>query len=403
MPSIAIFHSSYSSENIIRDTIAQETGFSIVKEEALIEEAARRFSIDAEKIHRAIYQKASVFNVFTHEKERCICALKSVIADQLSQPQKIYFGYLSSLIPTNVNHVLKILLIDNKEARLARATKNELTHKEAKKSIKDSDFSAFDWTDYLHGRQPWDASLYDMVIPVGEKTAEEIARLVSEQCAQGPVLEQPASKKSVADLALASKIEMMLLLKGHVTDIEIYGDSVIIKVNKSVINFDGLKTKLKEMVDPIAHPYEVEVRKGKNYALSVYRDQEFKLPPKVLLVDDEKDFALTLSERLISRNVGSYAVFDGQQALEFLGDENPDVIVLDLKMPGIDGLEVLDMVKRNNPNIEIIILTGHGTEDDKKRCMEMGAFAYLQKPTDIKTLSATIHEAYLKAMEIKST
>ena len=71
-------------------------------------------------------------------------------------------------------------------------------------------------------------------------------------------------------------------------------------------------------------------------------------------------------------------------------------MVLDLKMPGIDGIAVLKETKKNNPNIEVIILTAHGSEADKKICMELGAFAYLQKPADIDKLSATINKAYKK-------
>jgi DNA-binding response OmpR family regulator len=71
-------------------------------------------------------------------------------------------------------------------------------------------------------------------------------------------------------------------------------------------------------------------------------------------------------------------------------------MILDLKMPGIDGIEVLRRVKKTQPAIEVIILTGHGSEADKKVCMELGAFAYLQKPVDIDELSGTIKAAHEK-------
>ena len=140
----------------------------------------------------------------------------------------------------------------------------------------------------------------------------------------------------------------------------------------------------------------VEVVTGKDYHVSVYRDQEFSLPPKVLLVDDEQDFVQTLSERLNTRDYGSYPVFDGEQALDLLGHETPDVMVLDLKMPGMNGVEVLQKTKKVKPEIEIIILTGHGSEEDKKTCLELGAYAYLQKPVDINNLTSMIDEAYKK-------
>jgi DNA-binding response OmpR family regulator len=68
-------------------------------------------------------------------------------------------------------------------------------------------------------------------------------------------------------------------------------------------------------------------------------------------------------------------------------------MILDLKMPGIDGIEVLKRVKQTRPAIEVIILTGHGSEEDRKTCLELGAFAYLQKPVDIELLTATLKKA----------
>ena len=76
-------------------------------------------------------------------------------------------------------------------------------------------------------------------------------------------------------------------------------------------------------------------------------------------------------------------------------------MILDLKMPGIDGIEVLRRVKENNPEIEVIILTGHGSEADKKVCMELGAFAYLHKPVDIDMLSETLKKANEKVQNKK--
>jgi len=76
-----------------------------------------------------------------------------------------------------------------------------------------------------------------------------------------------------------------------------------------------------------------------------------------------------------------------------VGKDEPEVMILDLKMPGIDGIEVLRRVKAENPDIQVIILTGHGSEEDRKVCMELGAFAYLHKPVDIEVLSRTLREA----------
>ena len=123
--------------------------------------------------------------------------------------------------------------------------------------------------------------------------------------------------------------------------------------------------------------------------------------PKVLLVDDEREFVQTLSERLLMRDVGSAIAYDGESALNLVAEDAPDVMILDLKMPGIDGIEVLKRVKETRPEIEIIMLTGHGSELDKEQCMALGAFAYMQKPVDIELLSETLKQANEKVKQIK--
>lgn len=120
---------------------------------------------------------------------------------------------------------------------------------------------------------------------------------------------------------------------------------------------------------------------------------------KVLLVDDEEEFVKALSERLQMREVGSDLAFNGEQALQIVKDQEPDVMVLDLKMPGIDGMEVLRRVRKAYPKVQVIILTGHGTEKDAEEAKRLGAFAYLQKPVNLDQLVQTMRKAYKKKME----
>lgn len=120
---------------------------------------------------------------------------------------------------------------------------------------------------------------------------------------------------------------------------------------------------------------------------------------KILLVDDEEDFVKTLSERIKMRDLGSDIALNGEQALKLVDNEVPDVMVLDLKMPGIDGMEVLRRVKKAYPNVQVIILTGHGSEKDEKDARRLGAFEYLQKPVDIDKLVQYIHRAYKNKFE----
>ena len=120
---------------------------------------------------------------------------------------------------------------------------------------------------------------------------------------------------------------------------------------------------------------------------------------KVLLVDDEEKFVEALSERLQMRDLANETVYDGEQALNFVDDKEPDVMVLDLKMPGIDGMEVLRRMKKKFPAIQVIILTGHGTDRDEEESRRIGIFDYLKKPVDIEVLVSRIKAAHKDKIE----
>ena len=155
-----------------------------------------------------------------------------------------------------------------------------------------------------------------------------------------------------------------------------------------------IQEELKSITEPIAGVKSVDTKMSKDFhKTDIYRKYDFEMPPKVLLVDDEREFVQTLSERLIMRGMGSAVAYDGESALNLIKEDEPEVMIVDLKMPGVDGLEVLRKVKETRPQIEVIILTGHGHEEDRQLCMDLGAFAYLQKPLDINVLSETIQKA----------
>ncbi|MCP4115417.1 MAG: response regulator [Desulfobacteraceae bacterium] len=106
----------------------------------------------------------------------------------------------------------------------------------------------------------------------------------------------------------------------------------------------------------------------------------------VLLVDDEKEFVDTLAERISIRSLSPQVAYSGEQALEMIVDTVPDVMVLDLKMPGMGGTDVLARVKAAYPEVGVIILTGHGDSKDQVLVEGLGASGYFQKPVDIDRL-----------------
>lgn len=114
---------------------------------------------------------------------------------------------------------------------------------------------------------------------------------------------------------------------------------------------------------------------------------------RVLLVDDELEFLETLIKRMKKRGVDVEGVGSGEEALTVLEENPADVVVLDVKMPGMNGIDVLGEIKKTHPSVEVIMLTGHANIEVAVRGMELGAFDYLMKPIDIDELLYKVEDA----------
>ncbi len=120
---------------------------------------------------------------------------------------------------------------------------------------------------------------------------------------------------------------------------------------------------------------------------------------KVLLVDDEKEFVEVLGERLETRDFDVSMAFSGDEALQAISRQDVDVVVLDVLMPGKDGIDTLREIKELKPILEVIMLTGNATVESAVEGLKLGAFDYLMKPTETKELVAKIVKAYKRKVE----
>ena len=117
------------------------------------------------------------------------------------------------------------------------------------------------------------------------------------------------------------------------------------------------------------------------------------ISPLVLLVDDEVPFVETMTKRLSKRELMVLPAYSGREALEKLAENAVDVVILDVKMPGMDGIQTLRQIKQTYPLVEVIMLTGHATIETAVEGMRLGAFDYLMKPCEIEELLAKVGEA----------
>jgi len=121
---------------------------------------------------------------------------------------------------------------------------------------------------------------------------------------------------------------------------------------------------------------------------------------KILIVDDEEEFASTLAERMNNRGLKADTVTSGEEALQSIADVSYDAIVLDLAMPGMDGIETLKRMLSLRPELQIILLTGRGTIQKGIEAVKSGAFEFLEKPVKFDTLLSKIDEAKSRKMTL---
>ncbi|MDD9301744.1 MAG: response regulator [Desulfobacter sp.] len=118
-----------------------------------------------------------------------------------------------------------------------------------------------------------------------------------------------------------------------------------------------------------------------------------KIPVKLLIVDDEKDFVEMFSLRMTNRGEKVSTAYSGKEALAFLDKTAVDVVILDIRMPGMDGIDTLKEIKAHHPLVEVILLTGHGSTETAVQGMKLGAFDYLMKPADFDDINTKIAKA----------
>ena len=402
-----IFLSSgiFSTASKIAKKLSDEHGFKVYSDDDIIEKAADKYKMKIEVFKKTIEGKPIAFNNFTHEKEKCIACMKAVLSELLTEKNVIFFGLSGHLIPATVSLILKVLVISDIKTRAQNGINNyALSEKEALKKVHDADEIAFLWTNSLHNTEPWDNSLYDIIIPTDKLDTKESIKLILDNLSKVDAQTDLKSKLEVSNFELATRVERILIENGHCVLVEADQGDIVLTINKHVIMLSMYEQKIKKIAAAVPGVKSVKTKIGKEfYKADTYRQHDFKLSPRVLLVDDEREFVQTLSERLQMRDVGTHVVYDGQNAIDFAEQEDLEVMVVDLKMPGVDGFEVLKRIKETKPGIEVIILTGHGSEKDRKTCMELGAFAYLQKPADIDLLTRTMQEAYDKINLKKET
>jgi two-component system response regulator CpxR len=394
---ISIFSGSFCHGGQVAALVAQEMGYARIDDQ-LVSLAALRYGVPQEKLARAMYGPPPFFNRLTREREKSLAYLRAALAELVQGDNVVYHGFASQLLPRSLTHALRVCLIANLEHRLGVAMREEgLSRKEAARIVRRDDAERVRWTRFLGHEDPYEERLYDLLLPMQELSSEDGAAAICQNARKEAVRTTPKAQQAAVDFLLAAQVNVVLAEAGHEVEVRAHAGQVIIAINRYVTRLEPYQRKLEALARKVPGVAGVRSEPGQRFIPpALVGPTDLDLPTKVLLVDDEREFVHTLSERLQTRNLPAEIVYDGEQALACVENEPPEVMVLDLKMPGIDGIEVLRQVKQTHPEVEVIILTGHGSEREEQLARELGAFAYLRKPVDVDVLTRTMQAAYRK-------
>jgi CheY-like chemotaxis protein len=395
MSVLTLFGSIHCHLDPIREQLCRSIGYDLLTDNDVVQRAADLSGIDAKKIRTVFRAKTSIFNKFTQEKEQATAWLRLAMSEMLLRGNLIVAGFSGLLLPQAISHVLRICIVADLKSRLEWGqAETGLSKREVQNKIRSADEDRRSWIEMLFKiRDPWDPSLYDIILPSHKCTPAEAVELITENLRREVIQPTDASKDTAKDFGVQAKVGVALAKEGHHVEVAAKAGAITITIHKNVLMLNRLKEELKGIAEKVDGVTSVETCIGKGFhKANIYRKIDFDIP-KLLLVDDEREFIQTLSERLLMRDVHSATAYDGESALNILAEDKPEVMILDLKMPGIDGIEVLRKVKTTRPEVEVIILTGHGNEKDRQLCLSLGAFAYLQKPVDIEVLTKTLKQA----------
>lgn len=395
MAVITVLSASHCRGDEVVGGLCDKLGYDHIDEE-VVRTASETYKAPQDKLTPILHGTDRYRDRRSKERLKYLAYLEVSLAELIQKDSVVVTGCAGFLIPSNIAHVLRVCLVADIGHRVQQAVAAEgLSESEAQDKINQYDYRLGACAMDLANEPAYDEDLYDIVIPTDKTSPKEAVELIAQQAQSDAIKTTDWSRQAARDFLLSAKVKLELVEAGH--DVEVFSENghVIIGINEQALRMGKLKDKVAKIASTVDGVTEVTTKLGSRFNQpSLHPWEDIDAPPKVLLVDDEREFVQTLSERLKTRNLESSIAYDGEQALEMIEHEVPDVIVLDLRMPGIDGIETLRRVKKSHPEVEVIILTGHGSDQEQAEAEDLGAFAYLRKPVNVNELAQVMKKAY---------
>lgn len=393
MSVVALASETYCQAEEIAERVARSLDLTLVDRD-FFDAVSRKLHIPADTVRKAMSGERTLLSAFTRDYERIAVYAKAVLARILVQQHFVYHGAAARLIPTDITHVLRVGIVGTESHRVENAMAREgWGEKKALRRLRKSDERRSVWAQQHLRRRFWEPEDFDLIIPRPAKSVDAAVDLICDAITGEALLPNDRSVPAQLDFLLSSDVGVALLERGNIfADVTASRGRVTVRVRSG----RAPKGSLGRVVHALRQESRIdqahEIARGVPGVETVEVVPQ-AIPPGTLIVDDERDYVVTLSERLQMRDIVADVAFDGEQALDAVKTKEPAVVVLDLRMPGLDGIDVLRRLKRDHPRVHVIIITGKENEEDEELARSLGAFDFLRKPVSITTLAARISEA----------
>ena len=397
MSLIAISSASFCGGEEVSAATARRLGYGLLTTTGLLEETSRRSGLPVEKVVKSLGGHRALIGWLNTERERAVAVFRRVLAEKIGEDGLVVEGAGTHVLPASLSHVLRVGLAAPLDHRVEKCMATlGVDRGDAEDRIKADDEELYSLTRHLRGTTPWARGLFDIFLPMDSTSVDEAVDIICEGVAAPALRVGAAARESVRDFLLAANVALALAEegKGRGLDVTANAGEVLVTINRYVMWLEKFERDVTRIASKVEGVSQVRTTIGPDFKRpDIYPGLDLEAPAKILLVDDEVEFVQTLSERLQTRNLNSAIAYDGPQALAMAEADEPEVILLDVKMPGMDGLEVLETLRKKHPRIRVIMLTAHGSEEGAKRARELGAYAYLRKPANIDELARLMNEA----------
>ncbi|MFP4475489.1 MAG: response regulator [Desulfatibacillaceae bacterium] len=394
MSAISIFAGAYCQAEKVASRVADELGYELVDDRTLLDEAGAVYGMDRAVLVRTLEGRASAFDRYTRERERCISFLRACAARRVARGNAVLLGLTAQLVPSGLADALKVCLLSRQDERVRRAKQAEdMREGEARQVVKRSDEAAFAWSETVSDENPWDPDLYDLVIRIDQQDAEQAIEQLVESIRDRRKFSADMAR-AATDFVAGAEAEAALAAAGHTVEAVCEDGVLRLRTERHVPAPDMVLEDMRAAIAGVDGIRETRLEcPDEAESVQAYHKIDFETPGKVLLVDDEQAFARELSDRLHARGIGAAVVYDGAQALNFFREDAPEIVVLDMDISDMDGEEVLRLIREQHPDVQVIVLSAHGADHGKRDCEELGCFEHLEKPVDVEALCDAMRRA----------